>query len=197
MSINLDNSVNHLFNSPPVHRSKTISQPAEGFDDMLKANALMAKVMANRDAIISQQQEAAPPENKDDIAFIREHGMQAFVEAEHARKIEEMREKLLEAMGLTEESLSEMSGEQRAAIEQTINNEIKRQLAAESMMNEEPSGSDSHIAKNMMFTSVSHLNFGGPAVQAEIMMQEAVTNNINTDGRDRFIRNAVDKENRQ
>ena len=107
--------------------------------------------------------------------------------------------KTLEAMGLSKELLSDMSGEQLATIEPVINNGFKRRLTAASTMNDDPSDAeaDEVSAKNMMFSSVSHLNFGWSAMLAEIMMQEAVSNNLNTDGLDRFIRNVVGKEDQQ
>ena len=102
-------------------------------------------------------------------------------------------------MGLSKELLSDMSDEQFATIEPVINNGCKRRLTAASTMNDDPSGAEANevSAKNMMFSSVSHLNFGWSAMLAKIMMQEAVSNNLNTDGLDRFIRNVVSKENQQ
>ena len=48
-----------------------------------------------------------------------------------------MRERILKAMGLNEESLAELSAEQRAAIECVVNQEIQKRLAAERVLDED------------------------------------------------------------
>ncbi len=66
---------------------------------------------------------------------IREQGFLAYVEELNKKKIEEMRRKILEAMGLTEEDLATMPSERRAAIEKAIDDEIARRLRAGSLIN--------------------------------------------------------------
>ncbi len=72
-----------------------------------------------------------------DFDFIKEHGMRAYLEKLDADKKEEIREKLLKAMGLTEEDLDNMPAEQRAAIEDRIAEEIERRMAASSEINKD------------------------------------------------------------
>ena len=64
------------------------------------------------------------------IDYIKAHGFTAYLEKLRIEKAEELREKLLRAMGLTEEDLANMPMEARAAIEDRIAEEIKRRMAA-------------------------------------------------------------------
>lgn len=71
----------------------------------------------------------------EDVEFVREHGILAFVEQNHERKLEELRDEILRNMGLTEQALAGLSGEQRGLIEKMITQEIQERLAAEAAMN--------------------------------------------------------------
>lgn len=64
------------------------------------------------------------------IEQILEGGFTKFVEEIEAKKKADMREKILKAMGLTEQDLVLMPPEQRKLIEQAIENEIKRRMEA-------------------------------------------------------------------
>lgn len=92
-------------------------------------------------------------EEKERTAFerefmrIKEIGFQKYNEELQAKKIEEMREELLRAMGLSEDDLAEMPAEQRSTIEQMIEDEIKRRLAAQALMNKD--GGDSSPLQQM------------------------------------------------
>lgn len=66
---------------------------------------------------------------------IREMGFSAYVKEIQIRKMEELREKILEAMGLSEEQLQEMPAEQRNQIEDMIAEEIRRRMMAASTIN--------------------------------------------------------------
>ncbi len=70
-------------------------------------------------------------ESTDDLATIKEKGLVAYILEQHAKKI---REKILEAMGLTEEDLAKLPPEQRAVIEKIIAEETQKQMAAESIV---------------------------------------------------------------
>ena len=59
------------------------------------------------------------------------------------KKMEELREKILEEMGLTEEALAKMAPEQRSRVERIIAREITQRLAAQSAM-----GNGKHAALN-------------------------------------------------
>lgn len=67
---------------------------------------------------------------------IREKGFQAYVDEIKERKKEELREKILRSMGLSEEQLAEMAPEQRKQIEDVIAEEIRRRMATQAAMNE-------------------------------------------------------------
>ncbi|NQV84864.1 MAG: hypothetical protein HQ494_13715 [Rhodospirillales bacterium] len=62
---------------------------------------------------------------------IRDKGFGAYAEKVRAEKLAEMREKILTAMGLDEESLAKLSPEQRANIERAVSQQIQKRLAAE------------------------------------------------------------------
>lgn len=65
-----------------------------------------------------------------DLGRILEKGFRAWAEEEQEKKLEELRKKILEKMGLSEEDLSNMSPEQRAAIEDIVAAEIRKRLEA-------------------------------------------------------------------
>lgn len=81
--------------------------------------------------------ELAAPQT--DLDFIREHGFAAYAEKVEEQKKEELREKILSRMGLTEEDLEEMPAEQRADIEKLIAEEIQRRMQANAALeNDQP-----------------------------------------------------------
>lgn len=71
------------------------------------------------------------------MAEIREKGFSAYVEDIQKEKIEELRKKLLEQMGLTEDDLGKLPAEQRAAVEKAIALEIQKQLEASHVVNDD------------------------------------------------------------
>ncbi|EKD38265.1 MAG: hypothetical protein ACD_75C00797G0004 [uncultured bacterium] len=68
-------------------------------------------------------------QNTVDMDAIRKKGLLTYIEE---RRKEKIREEILKQRGLTEEDLAAMSPEQRAKIEQSIDDEIQKRLAAES-----------------------------------------------------------------
>jgi hypothetical protein len=74
------------------------------------------------------------------MARIREGGFDTLATEIRAEKLEELREKILGTMGLSEEQLQEMPAEQRAAIEKLIAREIQQRLAAECEIEGEGNG---------------------------------------------------------
>lgn len=111
--------------------------PEQSFADLLDAERLKAETEAQRSEILAGQDAPKEDANKDDMAFIRERGLRAYAEEIHKQKIEELREKLLEAMGLTEEDLANMPADQRMAIENAISREIQNRMAAKTITNGE------------------------------------------------------------
>jgi len=99
-----------------------------------KAAVLDAAAAKNETKVVSDAHRAsgkvdALPEQTTDIERIREIGMSAYVEEVKAKKIEEIRERILKAMGLTEEMLTQLPPKQREQIEKIIELEIQKQLA--------------------------------------------------------------------
>lgn len=64
-------------------------------------------------------------------------GFGAYTDEIQARKMEELREKILASMGLTEGDLENMSPEQQGQIEKMIAMEIQARLAAEDALDED------------------------------------------------------------
>ena len=113
-------------------------QQGKSFASMLEADRLQAENGADRNDILAHQKAKKETPHKDDIDYIREYGMRAYAEEVHKQKLEELREKILEAMGLTEEALSEMPADQRLAIEKMISQEIQKRIATDSIVNGGP-----------------------------------------------------------
>lgn len=62
---------------------------------------------------------------------IKDKGFGAYADEIHERKMEELREKILASMGLSESDLEHMSPEQRNQLEKMVALEIQKRLAAE------------------------------------------------------------------
>lgn len=65
---------------------------------------------------------------------IQEKGFRGYAEDLNKRKLEEMRKKILESMGLSEEALKKLSPEGQASIEKMITEEIRKRLTAEAAL---------------------------------------------------------------
>lgn len=81
------------------------------------------------------QAKVEEPKEKTLIEEIREKGFGTFIDELKEQKKEEMRAKILESMGLTEEALANMSPEQRAQIEKMVAQEILKRMTAEAELN--------------------------------------------------------------
>lgn len=91
-----------------------------------------------RQTIRAAQDSAPARESGEEPALldkILEQGFQAYAEEIREEKMQELREKILESMGLTEEDLENMPPDQRAAVEKVVANEIMRRLKAQSEFN--------------------------------------------------------------
>lgn len=88
------------------------------------------------------------------VKRVKEIGLRQWAEEENQRKIDEMREKILQSMGLTEADLQGMSADRRASIERMIQDEIQQKLAATAEMN----GSKSDKTGNSLGTATEALN---------------------------------------
>ena len=71
---------------------------------------------------------------QDTLKEIHEKGFQAYAKEMNDEKLAELRKKILEQMGLSEEGLAKMSADQRNMIERMIAEEIRERLAAQQEM---------------------------------------------------------------
>jgi hypothetical protein len=71
---------------------------------------------------------------QDTLKEIQEKGFQAYAKEINDEKLAEMRKKILDEMGISEEDLAKMSAEQRNTIEKMIAEEIRERLAAQAEM---------------------------------------------------------------
>lgn len=67
---------------------------------------------------------------QDTLKEIHEKGFSAYAKDINEEKLAELRKKILEKMGLSEDDLGKMSAQQRNAIEKMIAEEIRERLAA-------------------------------------------------------------------
>ncbi len=70
---------------------------------------------------------------------IRDKGFGAYADEIHAQKMEELREKILASMGLSEGDLENMTPAQRNRIEKMVALEIQKRLAAEGALDDSKS----------------------------------------------------------
>jgi len=105
--------------------------------DLLPANPYSSQQTSTTSARTSSAANKSDAGNNEPSAVdeIREKGFRAYIEEIQARKKEELRAKILEAMGLDEEQLAAMPAEQRGQIEDIIAEEIRRRMLAQSAMN--------------------------------------------------------------
>lgn len=118
--------------APTGAKASAESDPRQSFASFLKTQGDAAGDVS---AATGSDDSTSPDTDEDDIAFIRKFGFQAYLERNHERKLEEMREKILIGMGLNEEMLAAMPADQRALIEKMIAEEIRARLAAEAEFN--------------------------------------------------------------
>lgn len=172
MDIQDDNRMGPVGTKMPLSAVEPEPDARKDFARMLDAEILKAEVSATRDAVLKNQKQVPNPLAQEDIAYIREHGMQAYAEELHKQKIEEMRAKILASMGLSEEALSEMSGSQRSTIEQMINDEIQNRIEANSLMNKDPANDNDTYLNSMMMTDQNGALITDSAANAAIKFRE-------------------------
>ena len=119
--------------SPGVF-SRHLDNSKNPFSDYLKNQ------LENDGGIDSGQNDIRSNRFADDIADIKEKGLSAYVRNIEKEKLEEIREEILERMGLTEETLGKLSSEQRAMIEEIIAREIQSRIAASSVEKTDATG---------------------------------------------------------
>ncbi|WP_430472609.1 hypothetical protein ACQ0MK_10940 [Thalassospira lucentensis] len=102
--------------------------------------AYSAKNAVEQARTIASNSQPLPEKDKEEnaeLAYIREHGFTTYVKEIEDRKIEEMRAKILQGMGLDENALAEMDAPQRQAIEKAISDAIEQKLNGNTLANTE------------------------------------------------------------
>lgn len=108
------------------------------FDKSDNVNAYAAAAMPSagasangKDKPVLDQEAAWKSDFRRTLDEIRDKGFGSYTEELRAKKLEELREKILASMGLSEDDLENMSPEQRNNIEKMVALEIQKRLAAE------------------------------------------------------------------
>lgn len=117
---------------PAILNPQSPAKPAAGN----AGSGSFAEMMAASVAMDDGAQETGP---QSDVEIIRDKGFRAYAEEVEKRKMEEMREKILNMMGFSEEDLDKMPAEQRAAIEDLIAQEIQRRMQANAELDDDNS----------------------------------------------------------
>ena len=106
-------------------------------DALAQAVAQMEQAKAASSAGAEEEQEEPSL-----IERINDKGFVAFAEELQEEKLKELRKKLLEAMGYSEEDLNAMSPDQRAEIEKIVDNEILKRMMANAALNNQGQGKE-------------------------------------------------------
>lgn len=102
-------------------------------------NPIPAAIPVNLDTGPKLDQEAAwKAEFRQTFKDILDVGFRAYTDNIRIEKLEELREKILEAMGLSEEDLENMPASQRDQIERMVALEIQQRLTAEDALSDTP-----------------------------------------------------------
>ncbi len=148
-------------------------------DDTIAATGFAALTGTGAAAKAQARAEAAQRKWDAQTAEIHDKGFRAFVEDIEKRKLEEMREKILQKLGLTEEDLSAMSPERRGEIEKLIAQEIQERMATTHMVESGDKvdglpGRRREMDVGMVLPSPGNLQIGAAILQA---MEAAETDN--------------------
>ncbi|NMM44770.1 hypothetical protein HH303_09795 [Rhodospirillaceae bacterium KN72] len=138
--------------------------------------------------------EASNTPAQEDVNRIKEIGFGKWVEELREKKLEEMRQEILAAMGLTEEDLGKMDPDARASIEEMIAQEIQERLAAGSVeVGKKASGQSLNPAQSANAAGAFSTDMGkmgqsaniaavGPTAMT-VLLQEQEKNSANATGK--------------
>lgn len=149
----------------------TAFQSAAGLD-----TGLAQKLTATTHGIIASSSTGYADKSADnghsaEVNKIRETGFMNYVKDIEEQKIKEMREKILQSMGLDEEKLAAMPADQRAAIEKSISERIQRQLDVASMNNSSDEEDEKDGSKSLDH-NMAQMSFDPQMYAALTMIQE-------------------------
>ena len=108
------------------------------------------------------------------LDIIKDQGFSAYAEQLRAKKMAELRAKILDRMGLSEEDLQKMSPQQRATIEELIAREIQQRMAATSDDGDDKKGTGGDAQpKAAMIADSSGTGGAGMALLAALEARDA------------------------
>ncbi|OKH86380.1 hypothetical protein [Thalassospira sp. TSL5-1] len=141
------------------------------------STGLTQKLTATTSGIIASSSTGYTDKSADnghsaEVNKIRETGFMNYVKDIEEQKIKEMRERILQSMGLDEEKLAAMPADQRAAIEKSISERIQRQLDVASMNNSSDKDDEKKDGSKSLDHNMAQMSFDPQMYAALTMIQE-------------------------
>ena len=130
MTISIENNINGFINTLPL------AVYENGMEKNLFEEHLKQQLAANANSthFSNSRKEEKKGQYDDDIESIKSEGLHAYMRDLQEKQMEELREEILEEMGLTEEALHKMPAEQQIKIEKMISEKIQQRLSLMSAM---------------------------------------------------------------
>ncbi|MDH5749377.1 MAG: hypothetical protein OEY85_08700 [Rhodospirillales bacterium] len=136
------------------------ANPFAGFSGVTRGQDAAAPVAPVPEKKHQPKPEERAEEKKPSLVDqIREIGFSAYAEKIKIENLKELREKILSSMGLSEEDLTEMTSEQRQAIEDIIAREMRQRMAAQSEINGETGTAHTGVPPSLV-TDATNLGDG-------------------------------------
>lgn len=120
---------------------------------------------------------------RETLSQIRDGGFDAYAQKIRDQKLQEMREKILQEMGLSEEDLQKMPAEQRGAIEKMVAQRIQERLAAERSLDGNADGQQQDAGQTQI--QAARDRFGNGMILIQAMAQsDLARQDLPGDGQD-------------
>lgn len=116
-----------------------LSSQLESAGEEISFAACMAETLRALPITSASKGQGAVDTTAEKTDTLKEDGFTGFFKKLQEERIKELREEILQEMGLTEEDLSRMPPEQRSNIEALVSKEIQERLTAESAMDDDQS----------------------------------------------------------
>lgn len=100
------------------------------------------------------------------LSQIRDGGFSAYAQRIRDQKLQEMRKKILQEMGLSEEDLQKMPAEQRSAIEKLVAQQMQERLAAERSLDGSADGQQQNAGQTQIQAARDRFSTGMILLQA-------------------------------
>lgn len=111
-----------------------------------------ASVLSAETTVLEGRDDAGTEDAGEDSSRITRNSYTGFFKEIQEKRMEELREEILEEMGLTEEMLAKMDPEARGRIEGIIAKEIQKRMMAQSAMDED--GENQGLKKRMLLSEI-------------------------------------------